>query len=104
MNRRMVLYIVGKAVMIEGGLMLLPLITALIYRETAAVSIAASVGIALVGGFLLTKIFRPGFKVIYAKEGFVTVAFSFRNNCASGLPTILLLLIITTSFPSIGIS
>lgn len=74
MNRRMVLNIVGKALMIEGILMLLPLITALIYKETAAVSIAVSIAIALVCGFLLTKIFKPGIKVIYAKEGFVITA------------------------------
>lgn len=74
MNRRMVLYMVGKALVIESALMLLPLITALLYKEQVVISIAASAVIALVGGFLLTKIFRPSFKVIYAKEGFVITA------------------------------
>lgn len=60
--------------MVEGALMLLPLAVSLIYKETAAVSIAASVVFALVSGFLLTRIFKPGFRTIYAKEGFVITA------------------------------
>lgn len=87
MNRRMVLYVVGKVVMVEGGLMLLPLITALLYREAAAVSIAASIAVALVSGFLLTKIFKPGLKTIYAKEGFVITALSwFALSAVGALP------------------
>ncbi len=74
MNRRMVLYVVGKVVMVEGGLMLLPLITALIYKEAVTLSIGISIAVALISGFLLTKIFKPGIKTIYAKEGFVITA------------------------------
>ena len=70
----MVLYVVGNAVMVEGGLLLLPLITALIYRETCAASFIAAIAVALVSGFLLTRIFKPGIKTIYAKEGFVITA------------------------------
>ncbi len=70
----MVLYVVGKAMMIEGGLLLLPLVTALIYRESCAVSFAAAIAAAVVSGFLLTKIFKPGNKTIYAREGFVITA------------------------------
>lgn len=84
MNRRMVLYVVGKVVMVEGGLMLLPLITALIYKEAVAVSIAVSIAFALISGFLLTKIFKPGLKTIYAKEGFVITALSWLALSAVG--------------------
>ncbi len=87
MNRRMVLYVVGKVVMVEGGLMLLPLITALLYREAVAASIAASIAVALVSGFLITKISRPGLKTIYAKEGFVITALSwFALSAVGALP------------------
>ena len=84
MNRRMVLYVVGKVVMVEGGLMLLPLITALAYREAVALSIGAAITFALVSGFLLTKIFKPGLKTIYAKEGFVITALSWLALSAVG--------------------
>lgn len=78
MNRRMVLYMVGSVIKIEALLMLLPLIVSLIYSEKAsAVSFLISIAIALVIGFAMTLIVKPGSKVIYAKEGFVTVALSW---------------------------
>ncbi len=84
MNRRMVLYVVGKVVMVEGGLLLLPLVTALIYKEAVALSIGISIAVALISGFLLTKIFKPGLKTIYAKEGFVITALSWLALSAVG--------------------
>lgn len=87
MNRRMVLYMVGNVIMVEGGLMLLPLIVSLIYQEAAAISIGISIVTALVSGFLLTRIFKPGLKVIYAKEGFVITALCwFALSAVGALP------------------
>lgn len=78
MNRRMVLYMVGSVIKIEALLMLLPLIVSLIYSEkVSAVSFLISIAIALALGFAMTLIVKPGSKVIYAKEGFVTVALSW---------------------------
>lgn len=77
MNRRMVLYVVGTVIKIEASLMLLPLITSLIYKESCAMDFLVSIGIALVAGFALTLIFKPGSKVIYAKEGFVIVSLAW---------------------------
>ena len=78
MNRRMVLYMVGSVIKIEAALMLLPLIVSLIYSETnTAVSFLISIALALVLGFAMTLAVKPGSKVIYAKEGFVTVALSW---------------------------
>ena len=77
MNRRMVLYIVGTVVKIEAVLMLFPLITSLIYKESCAKDFLISIGIALVAGSALTLIFKPGSKVIYAKEGFVIVSLAW---------------------------
>ena len=66
MNRRMVLYVVGTVIKIEAALMLLPLITSLIYKESCTKDFLISMGIALVAGFALTIMFKPGSKVIYA--------------------------------------
>ena len=77
MNRRMVLYVVGTVIKIEAALMLLPLITSLIYKENCTKDFLISIGIALVAGFALTLIFKPGSKVIYAKEGFVIVSLAW---------------------------
>lgn len=78
MNRRMVLYMVGSVVKIEALLLLLPLITSLIYGEKNSVTaFLLSIIAALVVGFAMTLLARPGSKVIYAKEGFVTVALAW---------------------------
>ena len=77
MNRRMVLYVVGTVIKIEAALMLLPLITSLIYKESCTKDFLISMGIALAAGFALTLIFKPGSKVIYAKEGFVIVSLAW---------------------------
>ncbi len=74
MNRRMVLSMVGKVVLLEAALMLPALIVSLIYKESCAVDFAVAIGVSLVAGFLLTVIFKPSSKVIFAKEGFVIVA------------------------------
>lgn len=74
MNRRMVLSMVGKVVLLEAALMLPALITSIIYKESCTVDFAVSIGICLVTGFLLTVIFKPSSKVFFAKEGFVIVA------------------------------
>lgn len=84
MNRRMVLYVVGTVIKIEAALMILPLITALIYKESCIKDILISMGIALITGFALTLIFRPGSKVIYAKEGFVIVSLAWLALSAVG--------------------
>ncbi len=67
--------------------MLLPFLVSLIYQETAAISIGISIVIAVVGGFLLSRIFNPGTKVIYAKEGFVITALCwFALSAVGALP------------------
>ena len=73
MNRRMVFYVVGTVIKIEAALMILPLITSFIYKESCIRDILVSMGIALAVGFAMTLISRPGSKVIYGKEGFVII-------------------------------
>ena len=84
MNRRMVLYVVGTVIKIEAVLMLLPLVTSIIYKESCVKDILISIGIALVSGFALTLASRPGNKVIYAKEGFVIVSLAWLALSAIG--------------------
>ncbi len=77
MNRRMVFFTVGLITCCEAVLMLLPLIVSLIYQEQCVVSFAISIGIALLIGVPLMLICKPKSHVIYAKEGFVTVALAW---------------------------
>ena len=60
-------------------ILLFPMITSLIYGEKAAVSIGISIAVAFISGFLLTRIFKPGIKVIYAKEKYFIVMPSRKN-------------------------
>ncbi len=77
MNRRMILNTVGKMVLAEGFLMILPLLTALIYRESCALAFLAAIAVALISGGLMTLFSRPRTPVIYAKEGFIIVSASW---------------------------
>jgi trk system potassium uptake protein len=76
MNTRMVLRTTGKILLFEAVMLVLPLITSLIYKESTWTYFLASIAIILVvGGFMAstpTKDTR-----IYAKEGFVIVAISW---------------------------
>lgn len=76
MNRKMVFYMIGKIVQAEAAMLLLPLITALIYQESA-MPFLITIGIALALGVALSLIFKPKSRVIYAKEGFVIVALAW---------------------------
>ena len=74
MNRRMVLSMVGKVVLLEAALMLPALITSIIYKEACVADFAVAIAASLLVGCLLTVVFKPSSKVIFAKEGFVIVA------------------------------
>ena len=77
MNHSIIRFVIGKILMIEAGLMVLPLICSMIYREwSVAVVFLITIGIALGLGFLLSfkKAASP---VFYAKEGYVATALSW---------------------------
>ena len=78
MNYKMIFFTVGKVVLIEAVLLLLPLVTALIYSEWwVAVSFAITIGIAL-GLYLLSRLcFTPKNTVIFSKEGLIIVALAW---------------------------
>ncbi len=77
MNRRMVLFLIGQMMKIEALLMLLPFITALIYKESCATAFAITIAITFVCAFAITIFSKPSNKVIYAKDGFVIVAMTW---------------------------
>ena len=75
MNRSMIRYLLSKLLLIEAGLLIVPLVVAAIYREPAKVFIsigatmAILLGLGLLGSFQKPKDFH-----IYAKEGVLIVA------------------------------
>ena len=77
MNRRMIFNTVGLMLKVEAALLLLPALAALIYGESCLWSILISAAISLAAGFALTLLSRPKSQVIYAREGFITVALAW---------------------------
>ena len=84
MNRKMVFNTVGMLLEVEAGLMLLPTIVALIYRESCATALVISAFIAFIVGYIFSHIGKTDNQVIYAREGFVTVAMSWLALSAAG--------------------
>lgn len=75
MNFRIVWRTVGNVLLIEAGLMLLPVLTALIYHESPVPFLIPLAVTALVG-FLLGRV-KAGRGVFTAREGFVIVGLSW---------------------------
>lgn len=73
MNKRLVLNIIGKVLLIEGFAMIPPLFIALVSREGDGLGLLISFAITLTVGFLLSKI-RYNKEVLRAREGFASVA------------------------------
>lgn len=76
MNKSMIRYILGQVLRIEGLLMLLPCVVAVIYREEEGFVI---LGVAVLCFFLgtLATIWKPESQVFYLKEGCVATALSW---------------------------
>ena len=85
MNKRMILSLLGKIILLEAGLMTLPLAVSFIYGETdAALAFVWTIlGAALLGG-VIQAFCRPKDRVIYAKEGFIIVALAWLTMSAIG--------------------
>ena len=78
MNYKMIFSTLGKVLKIEALLLLFPIIASLCYLEwNVAIFIGASLLLSLILGYALTLIFKPKTTTIYAKEGFITVAFAW---------------------------
>ncbi len=76
MNFRIISYVVGYVLKIEGLLMYIPTLVGFLYKERAAWSyLIVATAILLVG--LLATAKKPKNQVFYAKEGFISVALSW---------------------------
>ena len=72
MNKKMIVYILGKMLGVEGAVLLIPALVSLIYRETSGFAfliVSAILGII----FLVFGRKKPKCTRIYGKEGFVVV-------------------------------
>ena len=76
MNYRMISYIIGQMIRVEGILMLPPLAVSMIFREDALAAFLLPMLISVAAGTALT-IKKPANTDIFAKEGFVTVGLSW---------------------------
>lgn len=77
MNRRMVLSMIGKVVLVEAALLLLPLFVSIGYKNDCTAAFLITIAVAVVFGLALSLIFKPKQQGVYAKDGFVIVAFSW---------------------------
>lgn len=77
MNKKMVFHIIGRIIQVEACLLLLPLAVSLIYKEKCWLSFLITVAVSFVLGTVMTLGSKVKSKVIYAKEGFVTVALAW---------------------------
>lgn len=76
MNKKMIIFTLGRMLKIEGVLLILPLLTALIYKENHAIHYLFTSLLCLFIGFLLTYK-KPKNSIIFAKEGFVIVGLAW---------------------------
>ena len=77
MNYKIIRHILGWVLRIEGVAMLLPLICAFVYKEYSCVAtFALCILLCIVSGVAMS-FKRPEKRSMYAKEGFVTVGFSW---------------------------
>lgn len=76
MNKRIVLYILGWILIVEGAAMQLPALVGLIYKEKSGLYFLG-VGLALILAGFLIVFKRPKNMKMYQKEGFVSTALSW---------------------------
>ena len=77
MNYRMILYLSGQILRVLGGLMILPLLVALIYNEPASRNAFAFTALVLLGTGSLITWKKPENKSLYNREGLATVAIAW---------------------------
>ena len=77
MNKKMVLNTLGKIIWLEAAFLTLPLIVSLIYRNDCTVAFLITIGVAAAVALPLTFLCKTKNKVIYSKEGFVTVSLAW---------------------------
>ena len=76
MNTSIIRYVLGQVLKTEGGLMLLPLLVALIYQEKSGFAFLMTAALCFVIGTLMT-LRKPKNNVFFLKEGCVTTSLSW---------------------------
>ena len=85
MNKKMIFSTLGKLLIAESALMLLPLIVSICYKESkVSISFLITIFIAGAIGLALYLLCRTNNKTIFAKEGFIIVAFGWLGMSALG--------------------
>ena len=84
MNRKMVYYMTGRIILLEGALLLVPLIVSFIYRDVGTVPFLITIGVCAAVGGALSYFFRNTSQVIFAKEGFLITALAWLTVSAIG--------------------
>ena len=74
MNRRMIIHTVGRIAQAEAAMLVLPALVSLCYLEACGWGFLITIAICLALGTAMTALSRPRSDLIYAREGFVTVA------------------------------
>ena len=77
MNRKMIIYMLGKIMMVETGLLCLPILCGLIYGEQSTLWFLVTALISASLGLLMTGIGKSKDKTFFAKEGFVIVSLAW---------------------------
>ena len=76
MNYGSIRYIIGWILRVEGILMVLPILTAIIYREETGWAFVITAALCLIIGYMLS-VKKPKKANYYAKEGYISVAFGW---------------------------
>ena len=77
MNKRFVFYMLGRILVIEAVLMLLPFAAGLVYSEGSTWWFLLVAAVTFLVGLGLTLLFRKSDKTLFAREGFAVVALSW---------------------------
>ena len=91
MNIRIVRFFLSRLFLVEAGLMLLPIIIALLYKEPFSniLSFLIAIGIIAVVSILL-NVKKPDIKTLHTKEGMITVALTWIGwICFGALPFVI---------------
>ena len=96
MNRKMVYYLLGRILVLEAILLVLPLLVSLIYWDEGILPFLIVIALSLAVGWFLCRRFKTKDQTIYAKEGFLITALAWVAVSAIGaLP-----FVISRSIPS----
>ena len=77
MKTKLVFHTVGRVLLLEAALMLLPLIVSIIYAEGCLTAFIISAACAAIAGGLLTTLCRGDSKSLYTRDGLAIVALSW---------------------------